>query len=98
MIYYNQLDHGIINLLVIYAKTHEFTGEELGELLLASVRQMKHGEFSKIHQISADSVTTQATTARQAVGLSQKEFATLLGGCEPCKRGSRAGVHHQRVR
>ncbi len=26
---------------------HEFTGEELGELLLASVKQMKNGESEK---------------------------------------------------
>lgn len=69
----------MIDIDKIDAKTHEFTGEELGELLLASVRQMNQGAFTKTHQISADTVTIQATTARQAVGLSQKEFATLLG-------------------
>lgn len=69
----------MIDIDKIDAKTHEFTGDELGELLLESVRQMKRGEFGAVHQVSTETITTQATKARQAVGLSQKEFATLLG-------------------
>lgn len=54
-------------------ENYEFTGDELGALLLESLSQAKHG------QGVARQITTQATTARQAVGLSQKEFAKLLG-------------------
>ncbi len=65
----------MIDINAINAKEHEFTGEELGELLLASVRQMKQGEVSKEHKITV----SQAIEARHKVGLSQKEFADLLG-------------------
>ncbi|UNU72944.1 helix-turn-helix domain-containing protein [Moraxella nasovis] len=51
--------------------THEFTGEEIGELLLASVKQMKQGEFAKVVSIPS--------TIRQEVGLSQSQFAKALG-------------------
>lgn len=54
---------------------HEFTGEELGELLLASVKQMKNNEVSKEHHI----VVNDAVAARHKVGLSQKEFAEVMG-------------------
>lgn len=54
-------------------ENYEFTGDELGALLLESLNQAKQG------QGVTRQITTQATTARQAVGLSQKEFATLLG-------------------
>ena len=44
---------------------HEFTGEEIGELLLASVKQMKQGEFTKTHEVAVNS----AVEARHKVGL-----------------------------
>ncbi|WP_100922125.1 helix-turn-helix domain-containing protein [Candidatus Thiodictyon syntrophicum] len=47
------------------------TGEELGEKLLASVRQMKAGLGTVVY--------SPACTARRTVGLSQSQFASLLG-------------------
>ncbi len=47
------------------------TGEALGEKLLASVRQMKAG-FGKV-------VYSPVIAARQSSGLSQPQFAALLG-------------------
>ena len=47
------------------------TGEELGEKLLASVRQMKAG----LGQV----VYSPVIAARQSSGLSQPQFAALLG-------------------
>ncbi len=38
----------MIDIDKIDISNHEFTGEELGELLLASVKQMKKGEIHKI--------------------------------------------------
>ena len=47
------------------------TGEELGEKLLASVRQMQTG----LGQVAYSPVIA----ARQSSGLTQPQFATLLG-------------------
>ena len=47
------------------------TGEELGEKLLASIRQMKAGEGKLVY--------SSTTVARQKTGLSQSQFAKLLG-------------------
>ncbi len=58
---------------------HEFTGDELGELLLASVKQMKNGEVAKTHKIEVKDTVNQAIQARHKVGLSQQDFATLMG-------------------
>ena len=55
--------------------TDEMTGEELGQKLLASVRQMKAGEAARITRVSA----TSAAQARARLGMSQSEFARLLG-------------------
>lgn len=46
-------------------------GEELGEKLLASIRQMKAGQGKVVY--------SPAVTARQNTGLSQSQFAELLG-------------------
>ena len=43
--------------------------------LLESVRQMKGDQVARVTQVPL----TAAAEARQRVGLSQKEFATLLG-------------------
>jgi len=51
------------------------TGEELGQKLLTAVRQMKAGQAARITLVTLPS----AAEARQRVGLSQAEFATLLG-------------------
>ncbi|MDP8032675.1 helix-turn-helix domain-containing protein [Pasteurella atlantica] len=56
-------------------KTHEFTGQELGELLLQSVKQMKSNEVAKEHTVTVNN----AVEARQKVGLSQREFAKIMG-------------------
>ncbi len=58
---------------------HEFTGEELGELLLASVKQMKNGEIAKTHKVDVDNTVNQATQARNKIGLSQQDFANVMG-------------------
>lgn len=65
----------MIDINTINAKDYEFSGDELGELLLSSVRQMKNGEVSRAHSIAVSEVVQ----ARQSVGLSQQDFATLLG-------------------
>jgi putative transcriptional regulator len=55
------------------AKT--MTGEALGKKLLASVRQMKAGKIARETRVPVSS----AIEARQSVGVSQAEFARLLG-------------------
>lgn len=47
------------------------TGEELGEKLLASVRQMNAGVGKVVH--------SPVMSARRSSGLSQSQFAALLG-------------------
>lgn len=51
------------------------TGEDLGEKLLRSVQQMQRGETARATQVKPNA----AAKARAAVGLSQVEFAALLG-------------------
>lgn len=52
--------------------TNDFiTGEELGEKLLAAAREMATGQGVVVH--------SPAIAARKALGLSQTEFAKLLG-------------------
>ncbi|MGM0703837.1 helix-turn-helix domain-containing protein [Billgrantia gudaonensis] len=50
------------------------TGEELGNKLLESVRQMKRGEAARVTQVEVP----KAAEVRHRMGLSQKEFADLL--------------------
>ena len=59
----------------IDAKTYEFNGDELGELLLQSVQQMKAGEIAKVRHIAVN----EAIEARQNTGFSQSEFAKIMG-------------------
>ena len=54
---------------------HEFTGDELGALLLESIRQAK-AEQGVVREQTA---VNEAVEARQNVGLSQQEFAEILG-------------------
>ena len=54
---------------------NSMTGTELGEKLLASVRQMKAGQAAR----KSDVPLSPAIEARNRVGLSQAEFARLLG-------------------
>lgn len=51
------------------------TGEELGQMLLASVRQMKAGQAARVTQVAVPPIVA----ARQASGLSQAQFAALMG-------------------
>jgi putative transcriptional regulator len=51
------------------------TGTEFGEKLLESVRQMKAGKAARITNVKL----SPAAEARNRVGLSQSEFAKLLG-------------------
>lgn len=51
------------------------TGKELGEKLLASVRQMKAGKAARTTEVTLSPIVT----ARNASGLSQAGFAALLG-------------------
>ena len=55
---------------------HEFTGDELGALLLESVRQAKAGQGVVRRE---QPIVNEAIEARQNVGLSQREFAEILG-------------------
>ncbi|MFC4299766.1 helix-turn-helix domain-containing protein [Castellaniella hirudinis] len=52
-------------------KSENMTGEELGRKLLASVKQMKAGVGTVVHSPVAQ--------AREASGLSQTQFARLMG-------------------
>lgn len=51
------------------------TGEELGEKLLESVRQMKRGEAARVTHVTISA----ARAARQRMELSQSDFAELMG-------------------
>ena len=51
------------------------TGKQLGEKLLRSVRQMQRGEAVRTTRVMPNA----AAKARAKVGLSQAEFAVLLG-------------------
>jgi len=55
--------------------SHKFTGDELGALLLESVRQAKAGQGV----VREQPVVNEAIEARRNVGLSQREFAEILG-------------------
>jgi putative transcriptional regulator len=50
-------------------------GRDLGAELLESVREMKAGRASHLHRVAMSAVTE----ARTRVGLSQPQFAALLG-------------------
>jgi putative transcriptional regulator len=52
-------------------KRETMTGEELGQKLLASVRQMKAGQGTVVH--------SPVARTRQTSGLSQSQFAGLMG-------------------
>ena len=51
------------------------TGKQLGEKLLRSVRQMQRGEAARTTRVKPNA----AAKARADTGLSQAEFAALLG-------------------
>ena len=61
------------NINEILANVYEFTGEEIGELLLSSVRQIKTGQCRECE------FTNEAIAARKNTGLSQSAFAQLMG-------------------
>ena len=54
---------------------HGFTGDELGALLLESVRQAKAGQGV----VREQPVVNEAIEARQKMRKSQQEFAEILG-------------------
>ncbi len=51
------------------------TGRELGEKLLASVREMKAGKAARGTRVAVPPIAA----TRNAVGVSQSQFAALLG-------------------
>lgn len=51
------------------------TGKDLGQKLLESVRQMKAGKAARVTHVQVSA----AVEARNRVGVSQAEFARLLG-------------------
>jgi len=53
----------------------DITGQELGEKLLQSVREMKAGKTARIHTVELPEIIE----ARHKTGLSQDKFALLLG-------------------
>jgi|SRR5690554_1653067 len=55
-------------------KSKEITGEELGDKLLQSIKEMKAGKASRVTQIAANEVAA----ARLKTGLSQTLFAQAL--------------------
>jgi len=59
------------------------------EDLLESVKQMRRGRAARISKVRLSAVAE----ARASVGLSQQEFAVLLGGRrERCKTGSKVAA------
>lgn len=56
------------------SKHKVMTGEELGEKLLQSVREMKAGKTARITQVTPNDVAA----ARLKTGLSQSQFAQVL--------------------
>ena len=56
------------------AKSDSISGEELGNKLLKSVKEMKTGKAARATQIAANEVST----ARLKAGLSQADFAKAL--------------------
>lgn len=56
------------------SKRKEMTGEELGEKLLQSVREMKAGKAARATQVAPNEVAA----ARLKTGLSQSQFAQVL--------------------
>ena len=62
----------------------------IGQEILDGIRQLKRGEHGRV--ANAPSVTR----VREQTGLSQSNFATLLGSrSERCRNGSKADVHRQ---
>ena len=57
------------------ANEKDMTGRELGEELLAAVKQMKAGKAARETAVEL----TPAARARASTGLSQSQFASLLG-------------------
>jgi putative transcriptional regulator len=55
-------------------KTAKTSGEELGQRLLESVRQMKARNFARVTEVAVNEVVE----ARQSTGMSQSEFASAL--------------------
>ena len=51
------------------------TGRELGEKLLASVREMNAGAAARVTRVTVSPIAA----TRNAVGVSQSQFAALLG-------------------
>ena len=56
------------------SKNKTMTGEELGEKLLQSVREMKAGKAARATQVAPNEVAA----ARLKTGLSQSQFAQVL--------------------
>ncbi|WP_136068811.1 helix-turn-helix domain-containing protein [Modicisalibacter radicis] len=63
------------------------TGEELGNKLLESVRQMKRGEAARVTRVEVP----KAAEVRHRMGLSQREFAELLNVSPGTLRGWEQG-------
>jgi putative transcriptional regulator len=59
---------------VTIRKAAKSSGEELGQRLLESVRQMKARSFSRVTTVELNEVAE----ARQSTGMSQSEFASAL--------------------
>ena len=55
-------------------KSAKTTGEQLGQRLLESVRQMKARNFARVTTVEVNEVVE----ARQSTGMSQSEFASAL--------------------
>lgn len=64
-----------MDLTHINATEYEFSAEELGQLLLQSVKQAKSGEIANVRHIAVN----QAVEARKKTGMSQADFANTLG-------------------
>lgn len=64
-----------LDLEKIDPKEHEFSGEEIGKLLVESVKQIKAGQIGNVRQVAVNN----AIEARRKTGLSQTDFAQIMG-------------------
>ena len=64
-----------LDLEKIDPNNYEFSGEEIGELLIESAKQIKSGKIGNVRQVAVNN----AVEARRKTGLSQTDFAKIMG-------------------
>ena len=64
-----------LDLEKIDPNNYEFSGEEIGELLIEWAKQIKSGKIGNVRQVAVNN----AVEARRKTGLSQTDFAKIMG-------------------